>query len=86
MNRKILYASIAVWFFLVNLPQVVPALNRIDPFVIVPFNLFWILGLNLAITILIVWAFSSGGMRDQKINFQEIQDIARNDGLMEDIQ
>ena len=83
MNRTILYISIAIWFFLVNLPQVVPALNRIEPFLIVPFNLFWILGLNLIITVLIVWAFSGDGMKDRNIDFDQLKATARDDGLME---
>lgn len=45
-----------VWFIIVNAPQLFPALDRIEPAILgIPFNLWWIWGWNLAISIYLIY-------------------------------
>lgn len=80
MKRKLFYSCFSIWFILVNLPQLIPILNRIEPIIIgIPFNMFWIWGLNLIMTILVIIYVSS--KKNPDLDFSTIKDLVKKEGL-----
>ena len=72
---------IVSWFIIVNLPQVIPFLNRIDPLLFgVPFNIMWIWGWNLLISIYLVYC-ALKVWKTPSINIDKAREEARKNGL-----
>lgn len=80
MSKRFFYSSFIIWFLLVNLPQFVPSLNRIEPIIFgLPFNMLWIWSLNLLITIIMIVFIVSH--RLPSINFKAIKNLVKEKGL-----
>ncbi|WP_163969216.1 hypothetical protein [Oceanobacillus halotolerans] len=80
MNKKLFYTLFGLWFVIVNLPQFVPSLNRIEPFILgIPFNMVWIWVPNLLITILIIVYLAR--RKNPNTDWDEVKQLVKKDGL-----